>query len=668
MAKNKRMSDDNIVALIDEQVGLSVGYADSELSTERANVMDFYNGVLPKPHHSGNSTYCSNDVYDSIQSLKAALLETFGAGNKTCVFQPQNEDDVEKARVCSEYTDYVIHRQNDSFKLFSEIIHDSLIARVGICKVFWSESEELDYEDFQDITPGQLDTLLAQENVELVESKTDELGLVSGTISIAQDTSQVVIENVAPENFLIETQARSLEDVSFCAHRMKKTISELRAAGYDENKIDRISTDHGDVDMETDPEVLARFDGQSTLRSSKISSIQVTEAYVNIDVDGSGEDQLYKVIKAGNILLDKELVTRKPFITFCPLPVPHTFYGDNFGEKVIPTQKSRTVLVRSILDHAVLTNNPRYTVVKGSLTNPRELSDNRVGGIVNTTRPDAISPLMQAPLNPHIFQTIQMLSEEKEDTTGVSKLSQGLNKDALAKQNSATMVEQLATMSQQRQKIIARNFATQFVKKLYLEVYDLVCQFEQKERIVELSGNYVPCDPRTWREKRDITVAMTLGYGEQQKEAQKFLAMHSLLSADPNLSKMYKPDNQFALASKIMDLSGIKEVSTYLTNPAELPPEKPDPGQELQMQLAQKQIEIQERQTAVAEAKQQLDAMVSQSKLKLEQLKAEHDAAIKTDALDLKEEQLKHKKLIDAAELLLAQQADEVTAIASVNG
>ena len=78
----------------------------------------------------------------------------------------------------------------------------------------------------------------------------------------------------------------------------------------------------------------------------------------------------------------------------------------------------------------MVTNNPRYTVVKGGLTNPRELIDNRVGGIVNVTRPDAIHPMPQASLNPFVFQTIQMLDEDKEDTSGVSRLSQGLNKDA----------------------------------------------------------------------------------------------------------------------------------------------------------------------------------------------------------------------------------------------
>lgn len=671
--KEKKLSDNNIVALVDEQIGLSVGYADSELSTERAKIIDYYNGTLPKPVHEGNSKYVSLDVYDAVESLKAALLETFSAGNKTVRFAAQNEDDVEKAKVCTEYTDYVVHRQNDIYTVMSTAIHDGLIARAGVVKVFWEESVEYDYEEFSDITDGELNMLLAQDDVELTDSKTDELGLISGTISIEQDTSRVVIENVAPEEFLIETQAKSLEDVNFCAHRTKKTLSELRLEGYSEKLIDKIG-EHSDVDLDSTPEVLARFDNVGNFRGTKsggyqeqVRSVMVYEAYMMLDVDGSGVAELHRVIKAGNVLLLKEKTNRKPFITFVPLPVPHSFYGNNYADKVVATQNARTVLTRSILDHAMITNNPRYTVVKGGLTNPRELIDNRVGGIVNVSRPDAISPMLQAPLNPYVYQTIQMLDEDKEDTTGVSKMSQGLNKDALSKQNSAAMVEQLATMSQQRQKIIARNFATQFVKPLFHEVYQLVCENESQERIVELSGNYVACNPRDWKEKRDVVIELNLGYGEQEKEAQKYLALHSMITADPNLSKMYQAPNQYALASKIMELTGIKEVSAYLTNPENLPPEQPDPRQELEMQMAQKQLEIQERQTVLAETKAQVDAQIDQMKLELEKAKAENTHAIASDNLDLKEEQLRHKKLVAAAELILAQNADEITAIASPN-
>ena len=675
MAKKdyKKLSDNSIVTLVDQQVGNSVGYADSELSTERAKIIDYYNGTLPKPAHDGNSKYVSLDVYDAVESLKAALLETFSAGTRTVKFAPQNEDDVELAKMCTEYTDYVVHRQNDMFNVMSTAIHDALIARAGVVKVFWENSTETDYEEFEDITESELDMLLAQDNVELVESTTDDIGLTSGTIGIERDTSQGVIENVAPEEFLIESQAKSLEDVTFCAHRTKKTLSELRLEGYSEKLIDKIG-DHTDVDFETDPEVLARFDNIGNFRNGssdhqdQVRSVMVYEAYILLDVEGTGIAELYKVIKAGNVLLEKEKVNRKPFVTFVPLPTPHSFYGNNFADKVVATQNARTVLTRSILDHAMITNNPRYTVVKGGLSNPRELIDNRLGGIVNTTRPDAISPMLQAPLNPFIFQTIKMLDEDMEDTTGVSKMSQGLNKDAISKQNSAAMVEQLATMSQQRQKIIARNFASQFMKPLFHMVYNLVCENEMQEKMVELSGSYVVCDPRKWKEKRDVQIELHLGYGEQEKEATKYLNMHTLLTNDPNLAAMYQQPNQYELAKKIMELSGVKEVSNYLTNPENIEPPQPDPAAEMQMQMAQKQLELQERQTAIAEMKAQVDSQISQMKIELEKAKVENQHAIQSDSLDLKEEQLRHKKLIDSAELVLAQQADEITAIASPNG
>lgn len=670
----QKLSDKEIVALIDNQIGLSVGFADSELSTERAKVMEYYNGSKPLPHHDGNSKYVSMDVYNAIESMKSALLETFSAGNKTVRFAPQNEDDVPLANIATEYTDYVVHRQNDIYSIMSQAIHDGLIARAGIAKVFWESMQESEFEDFENISEEELDLLLAQDNVELVESTEDELGLLSGTIEIIHDTSKVCIENVAPEEFVIEAQAKSLDDVNFVAHRTSKSLTDLRNDGYSEELISQIG-DHNDVDISTDTEVTTRFEATGNYRGSKdtnyqdqIRSVMVTEAYIELDVEGSGVAELCRVIKAGNVLLEKEKVSRKPFVTFVPLPIPHSFYGNNFGEKVIPTQNARTVLTRSILDHAVLTNNPRYMVTKGGLTNARELLDNRVGGIVNVSRPDAIAAMPQAPLNPFIYQTLNLLDEDRENNTGISSLSQGLNKDAVSKQNSAALVEQLATMSQQRQKVIARNFASQFVKPLYQMVYQLVVENETQEKIVELAGNYVAVNPQSWRSKRDVVIQLSLGYGEQEREAARYLAMHQQFTNDPNLSNMYTPQNQYALATKILELTGIKEVSAYLTDPQNIPPSEPSPAEQMQMQMAQKQLEIQERQTAVAEQRLQLDAQMQRSKFDLDMDKAENQAAIASDNLDLKEEQLAHKKFVDTSELELARSADEITAIASPTG
>ena len=670
----KKVDDDKLVSILDDNIRRSIGYYDSQVSRERKRVVDFYNATLPKPAHDGNSKYVSMDVYDAVESMKAALLETFSTGYKTVRFAANTGEDQRIADVATAYCDYVANRQNNLFEVMQSAIHDGLVARAGIAKVYWDEREDSYLQTIQDLTEEEFDALVAQENVEIEEVEQDELGLYSGDVRIFQDTSQVAIEAIPPEQFIIEPQCRSLELASFCGHRTEMTISELREAGYDEKLIAKIA-DHDDVEMETDPEVLARHEEIGSDRGfnasgfqDQVRSVTVYEVYLDIDLDASGIAESYKVIKAGNVILDKEKCQYKPFIPFVPLPIPHAFFGSNFGSKVVPIQTARTVLTRSILDHALMTNNPRYTVVKGGLTNPRELIDNRVGGIVNVSRPDAINPMPQAPLNPFIFQTIQMLDEDKEDTTGVSRLSQGLNKDAISKQNSAAMVEQLATMSQQRQKIIARNFANGFLKPLYQLIYQLVVENEPQGKIVEIAGDYVQVSPAEWGSKRDVTVELHLGYGEQEQEAQKYLALHGLMSADETLSTMYTPENQYNLMTHVMEQNGIKNVKDYLTMPQELPEQGPDPMMQMQMEMQQKQMELQERQTAVAEMKAQMDAQLGQMKLQLEQMKAQNSAAIASDSMDLKEAQLEHKQFVDKAELEIAATADDVRAIASPTG
>lgn len=671
----EKLEDDEIVAILDSNIRQSIGSFDSDLARERKKVTDYYNAALPKPAHDGNSRYVSQDVYDTVESMKAALLETFSSGSRIVKFAPQGPEDVQLASVCSAYTDFVLFRQNDGFGLFRSVIHDGLVARAGIAKVFWQESSEEDLQEFEGLSQSELDMVLAEDDVELVESDEDENGLISGVVSSPISTSQVVVEAIPPEEFLIESQAVSLEKANFVAHRTRKTLSELRDMGFDEDTLDSIGEGHEDVELETDAELLARFDNIGSDRGNssrgyqdQVRTIMVYEIYINLDIEGTGIAKLHRILKAGNAILEKEEVDRLPFVVFTPLPIPHAFYGSNFAEKLVATQNARTILTRSILDHAMITNNPRYMVVKGGLTNPRELIDNRVGGLVNVSRVDAISPMPQASLNPFVFQTLQLLDEDKEDNSGVSRLSQGLNKDAISHQNSAAMVEQLATMSQQRQKIIARNFASQFIKPLFHLIYQLVVENEDQQKIIDLSGEYVQVNPSVWDSKRDVMVQLHLGYGEQEAESQKHLMMHQMFSQDPILQGMYQPQNAYALVKDVMEKAGIMNVSDYLTPPDQLPPPQPDPAQEMQMQMAQKQIELQERQTAVAEAKAQVDAQVAQMKIELEQMKAQAQHALQSDNQDLKEQQFKFKQFIDSSELQILRTAEDLRGIASPTG
>lgn len=668
MAKTRfrPITKDELSSIVDRQIRNSVGYYDSKLSKERENVLDYYNAVLPKPVHPAQSKYVSMDVYDSVESLKAVLLETFAAGNKIVQFEPQGAEDVESAQVQTDYCDYVIFRQNDGYKVFSDVIQDGLMARVGIAKVYWEEEIEECVEEFSNLTQDEVDVLYAQDDIIEIRAEMDEVtGLYGGELTREINESHVDIDVVPPEEFLITPQAKCIEDAPFVAHRTKKKISELIEEGYDPKLVASIGSSDGD-ELTTDPEVLARFEQIGADRLNLNGEVQeqakevlVYECYLYLDKEGSGEVKLYKIIRAGNVILDEEQVDKKPFIAFVPLPIPHSFYGSNFASKVIPTQNARTTLVRGILDHTVSTNNPRYQVVKGALTNPRELIENRFGGIVNVTRPDGIAPIAQATLNPFVFQTIQLLDADKEEATGVSQLSQGMNKDAISKQNSAGLVENLVSLSQQRQKIIARNFANGFLKELYLEVYRLVCAHEVAEKVVEVAGSFKRVLPSTWEERKDCTVQMKLGYGEQEREAEKYLNLHQLLSNDPGLSAMYTPDKKYNVARTIMEKAGIKNIDAYLTTPDKLPEPKPDP-------VAVKMAELEERKVAATEKiaqnqadKIQLNAQLEEMRLSMQRMKEEFEQYIKEREAERKDFDVTSKAAIATQELEMTKRIPE---------
>ncbi len=658
----RKVAKEELASIVERQIKTSVGYYDSKLSRERQEVLDYYNAKLPRPSHDGNSKYVSMDVFDSVESMKAVLLETFSAGNKIVAFEPENEDDVIQCRNATAYCDYVVFRQNDGFKLFGEIITDALMARVGVAKVYWNEKVEKVTETFDNLMPEQIDMLLAADDVEDVKVELDpETGTYQGELTRTVDKSQVQIDVVAPEEFLITPQAKDIQSAPFVAHRTKKTLSDLIKEGYDKSLVERITNDESDR-LTLDPEVLARFedigadrlnlDGQVQEQSRHVT---VYECYLYLDMEGTGKTCLYKVTKAGNVILDSEEVDKKPFIHFCPIPTPHAFYGSNYAARVIPTQNARTVLVRGILDHTVITNNPRYMVVKGALVNPKEMIENRVGGLVNVNRPDGLLPLPQSGLNPFVFQTIQLLDEDKEEATGVSKLSQGLNKDAISKQNSQGMVENLVSLSQQREKIIARHFANQFVKPLYLEVYRLVLNNEKQEKVIKVGGEYQRILPSSWQEKTDCTVELKLGYGEQERDSQKMVMLHQMLMADPEAPRIYNTERRYAMYRDIFDKSGIKNVVDYLTNPQQLPPPQPDPMQVKTMELEERQVAVQERIAMTQAEKVQMNAQMDQMKVELDRMRLALEKFVKTAEVERKEFEATSRAAIAAEELDMAK-------------
>jgi hypothetical protein len=321
--------------------------------------------------------------------------------------------------------------------------------------------------------------------------------------------------------------------------------------GYDKKLVAELPADDA-KELLFSPEVLART-GPTKAAETYDAAIQPDmdylvfyESYVRMKIDPKKGVRLYKICHAGDKLLgDPEEVDKAPFLAYVPLPVPGVFYGDNFAARVVPVQNAKTVLMRGILDHTAITTNPRYAVVNGGLANPRELLDNRLGGIVNVRREGAVTPLPQAPLNPYIYQTLNLLDASNEKSTGISALSQGLNKDAISTQNSQGLVDNMMKASGQRAKIMARNFADHFLVPLMIEVIRLAILHVKQPEFIEVGGAPLQCDVTKWSDRKTCTVSQHLGYGEKDMAANELAQGYQMLAKDPALGNMFGPKQRY---------------------------------------------------------------------------------------------------------------------------
>lgn len=668
--KKTPLTDVEIMTMVNAKVKECVGWFDSRLSRERQRVISYYNGLLPKRQHLGSSPYVSTDVYDSVESMRAQLVETFSANPDNLIsFPASGPEDVEVARQATEYCNYVFFRENDGFGLLGHASHDGLTARVGVVKLFW---EKITKDEDATIPAGtsyqDVQAVAAQDDVSDLEANMDEgcdpsNPTFNGSLTRSTDVSQVRCEPLPPEEFLITPRCPNIKTAELVAHRTLKSKSDLKKLYPKKSKV--IDDLHYDDDkgLDMSPEVLARNMPVETVQAID-SSIQpeqdkcmLYETYTRLDRrDGKGT-KLYKVVHVNEVLLDDiEEVSRAPFYNFTPLPIPYLFYGNNFAARVIPTQNARTVLTRAILDHAAITTNPRWGVVKGGLLNPREMIENRLGGIVNLTRPDGVKALEQQTLNPFVFQTLEMLKTNKEESTGISSLSQGLNKDAISTQNSAALVDNLVTMSQTRQKIIARNFA-KFLSEVYLGIYALVLENQdcEKPKIIKVAGNFVPISIKDWEERTECSIALHLGYGERDRETAKFQALYKELSSDPKLEQVFDLPHRVKLATDAMKSGGFQNYAEYLGDPSKVQPPPPDPIKMAEIKVKQTLADAAMLTAQTGQHKVAIEGQADTVKQQVEQLALQMKSVISFHAEQRKDAETKARIEASKAETVAAQ-------------
>ena len=653
-----QMTDQEILALLQTEVTDSAGYLDSEISSQREKSMEYFYGEPFGNEEDGRSQVVITDVQDTLMWMLPSLMRIFTAGDRVVKYLPVGPEDEEVAEQATKYVNHVFYKQNNGFMVLYNMFLDALLQKVGIVKHFWEETENTSTEEYENLTQNEFDLLMSEDELELqqhterfrTEQQLDETGEVVNIEIPLHDAvfirtslgGKVTIENVPPEEFLINKGAKSLEDARFVCHRSQKTRSELINMGFDESDVEDLPAYSGAADtVTTSPEYMARhsYDGTDVSPSQAADTaeeiVQVFEAYVRCDLYEDGVSTLRKVIYAGDTVLDNEAVSEVPFSTVCPIPIPHKFFGLSVAETIQDIQLIRSTLTRNLLDNMYLANNGRFQVVEGQV-NIDDLLTSRPGGIVRTRSPNALTPIQTPALQDYSFKMLEYWDTIKAGRTGVNPSTQGLPADVLKSHVTAGAITGALTNAQGRLELIARIFADTGVRHIFKSIYNLIQRYENSTQVIRVANQYHEIDPSSWREDMDVDIEVGIGYGDQDIRMNNLSSYASLVEKVAQQTQgLIKPENIYALMREIAEEMGIKNVDKFISTPPA--PEEIQPTPQEQLAEAQAQAMLMQAQATQKEAEASLqEAQIKAAKLEVERMEIEQTMALKREELKLK--------------------------------
>jgi hypothetical protein len=632
------LSEDEIKARLDEEIRGAVGYASSEITSQRATALE------------GRSTYVSRDVADTIEWIMPSLMRIFAGGDQIVKFEPQGPEDEKNAQQATDFVNHVFQKQNDGFLTLYTFCKDALLSKNGFVKVYAEQYTDQKTSSYEALSEDEL-AYMVKDGAEIIAA-TPYPGPQGITYAVKLRTSKAkkkcCVLPVPPDEVLVnKNPVAPLKRNRFVCHRRRATISELKEMGFED--VDDVA-DNDSANF--NEEKIARFSFDETdsvgneHKDDATREVWLVEAYWRIDVDGDGIAELRKTIMAGNKILDDEELDSFPLVTMTPIILPHKLIGMSVADLVMDLQLLKSTVFRQILDNMYLANNGRYMALDG-MVNIDDLLTSRPGGIVRVKTFDAVKPMQPPLLGAPAFNLLEYIDTIKENRTGVTRYNQGVDADSLNK--TASGINQIMSASQQRVELIARVFAETGIKDLFYAILECVQKHYDKEQVIRLRNEWVAMDPQEWTNKFDLTVMVGLGTGskEVQLAALNEEAQFQLAALEGGLP-VVTPENVYNLRMKALEAKNIKGGDLFYTHPSKMPPQPPqqDPAvakaqMDAQTDMQKIQAKSQSDQMKLAakgqsdQAKFHLDAQKESANIELERAKLQMEMQMEREKLEL---------------------------------
>ena len=679
------MDEQSLRALLSSEIQAAVNYDSAELSSVRTKAIEYYDGTMTDtPSLNGRSKVVSKDVSDTIGLMLPGVIRTFIASGRMVDFKPVGQEDEKFADLASDYCNYVFMKENQGYRTLWDSSHDSLLQGNGIVKHWWDKSEVCTYEVMTGKTEEDL-AIIVQDGGEIVAQAQGEPVVLTVSdpqtgqpvsaqvptfdvkVKRVDKTGRLIVEAIEPENFLMNSGARYIEEARFTAHRDIKTRSDLIEMGFDEGVVNQLpayrnvgATSEG---LARNPNTAFADVGDESTRA-----IEIFECYVKVDIDGDGIAEMVRAYIAGSggtgELLDwEEWEDDCPFSDIPCEPRPHRWDAKSITDETMDVQRIKTVLLREIINNLYAIGMPMTEAEEGSVTNPEMLTTPKFGGIIWRKKgSQPVIPHVQQFIGDKLLAGLEYLDQMVEKRTGVSRATMALDPETLQNQTAtASQLQHDAAYSQTE--LVARNMAELGWTRVFRQMLKLIVKHQTKPRILRLKPKSEPIkiDPSVWNTDMDVTVNVGLGTGSRDRD---MAMLQGVLANQIGLMERYAASGFMEkaidmLPQIIMTMRRIAE-SAGLQNADEYYPEVTD--EELQQmkqaaaaKAAQGDPKVKAEQEK-AQAQMQIDVQKAQLNAQIEQQKMANDLQIKREQMAA-EIQLKREQL--TAELMLKRSLAE---------
>lgn len=663
MSKPTPMTETEINGIVRDALMDAVDFVESEIAPDRIRSQRYFDGEVDIGEEEGRSTVVATKVRDTVRAIKPSLMRVFLSTDRAVEYVPAGPEDVQFAEMATKYMQYKFNELG-GYRIINDAFHDALVKKVGVVKAYWDTYTDQEIYEYNALNDQEYSVIVNEDGVDVLEHSVtqsmeiDPMGMQVEMprhdlkISRSTERGDMCIESVPPEEFFVDRGAKRIEDSYVVAHRTQMRVSDVVAMGFDFEEVSEL-TGLSTADTTANEEEFERrgYDtaySQENVQDPSMRLVAITEAYMKIDVDGTGVAQMQRCIMGGDDyqLLSVEPCSEVPFAVFEIDPEPHTFFGRSIADLLMNEQDASTMMLRGVLDNVALTNSPQREIVDGQV-NIDDLLNNEIGGIVRTKAPGMIRDMAVPFVAGQTLVAIQYMDAEIESKTGVTKASSGLNPDAMQSTTAAAVNATIQAAAGQVE-VMARNLAEGGMRRLFKLMLKLMVENVDEAVMMRMAGGqYQPVDPRYWNAKMDVTANVGLGTG---REDQRSAALAQALQLQMQVYQGYGPNNGLVTMTNIRNtladmlaVQGVRNADRYFS-----------PMDEQREQMLQQQAQQQQQQPPVdqqAQAIIQAEQIKAQANKEVQMLKLQIDAQKAIAQDDRERDKMDQELLTDAAKI-----------------